>query len=322
MHPVIGAHGRVGAALRGPVAPRGAPARAGPRPGPLRRRPGRRRQRAGRPPGRPGGAAGAPSARRRQLRAGAGGARRWPAPTEGARRLGWSAGGRPRRRAPCCADGRHEEAGLTWELRLGDALDRLDAEPLRADVVFWDPFSPKVNGALWTAGAFSRLAARCAPGAGALHLLHRHRHPRPRCCWPASRSGTATPPAPRRRPPRRRSRRPSRPGRSTPAGWSGWPAPRRPSRPTRPPTRWSGSRPCSSSGRAPDRIAFVPSGRLPPGAGRPSGRRPGSRVAPCGAFAPRARLSVLVSRVDARRGARHRASMALHGAPSPDPASS
>jgi queuine tRNA-ribosyltransferase len=31
--------------------------------------------------------------------------------------------------------------------------------------VFWDPFSPKVNGALWTVGAFSRLAARCAPGA-------------------------------------------------------------------------------------------------------------------------------------------------------------
>jgi queuine tRNA-ribosyltransferase len=32
-------------------------------------------------------------------------------------------------------------------------------------VVYWDPFSPKVNGGLWTAGAFARLAARCAPGA-------------------------------------------------------------------------------------------------------------------------------------------------------------
>ena len=32
-------------------------------------------------------------------------------------------------------------------------------------MVYWDPFSPKVNGALWTADAFARLAARCAPGA-------------------------------------------------------------------------------------------------------------------------------------------------------------
>jgi queuine tRNA-ribosyltransferase len=32
-------------------------------------------------------------------------------------------------------------------------------------VVYWDPFSPKVNGGLWTAHAFALLAARCAPGA-------------------------------------------------------------------------------------------------------------------------------------------------------------
>ncbi len=83
---------------------------------------------------------------------------------DGARRLGWS----PEETAAARAllkGGRHEEAGLTWELRLGEALDRLDEEPLRADVVYWDPFSPKVNDTLWTAGAFSRLAARCSPGA-------------------------------------------------------------------------------------------------------------------------------------------------------------
>jgi queuine tRNA-ribosyltransferase len=83
---------------------------------------------------------------------------------DGARRLGWSAGEAAAARA-LLRDGRHEAPGLTWELRLGDALARLDAEPRRADLVFWDPFSPKVNGALWTAGAFARLAARCAPGA-------------------------------------------------------------------------------------------------------------------------------------------------------------
>jgi queuine tRNA-ribosyltransferase len=83
---------------------------------------------------------------------------------EGALRLGWS----PQEAAAArnlMRDGRHEEQGLTWELRLGEALDRLDDEPRLAHVVYWDPFSPKVNGALWTAGAFSRLAARCAPGA-------------------------------------------------------------------------------------------------------------------------------------------------------------
>jgi queuine tRNA-ribosyltransferase len=83
---------------------------------------------------------------------------------DGAARLGWA----PRDAAAARAllrDGRHEEPGVAWRLELGDALERLDAEPLRADLVFWDPYSPKVNGALWTAGAFARLAARCAPGA-------------------------------------------------------------------------------------------------------------------------------------------------------------
>ena len=83
---------------------------------------------------------------------------------EGARRLGWSTHETEAARA-LLQDGRHEEPGLTWELRLGEALDRLDVEPLRAHVIYWDPFSPKVNSALWTAGAFARLAARCAAGA-------------------------------------------------------------------------------------------------------------------------------------------------------------
>jgi len=82
---------------------------------------------------------------------------------DGARRLGWTGEEAAAARA-LLAGGRHQEPGLTWELRLGEALDRLDVEPLRADLVYWDPFSPKVNGPLWTAGAFARLAARCAPG--------------------------------------------------------------------------------------------------------------------------------------------------------------
>jgi len=83
---------------------------------------------------------------------------------DGSRRLGWSAEETAAARA-LLHGGCHEEPEITWQLRLGEALDRLDAEPLRADMVYWDPFSPKVNGGLWTAGAFALLAARCAPGA-------------------------------------------------------------------------------------------------------------------------------------------------------------
>ncbi len=83
---------------------------------------------------------------------------------DGSRRLGWSDGDVAAARALLDA-GRHEEPGVSWELRHGDALRLLDAEPLRAELVYWDPFSPRVNGDLWTAASFARLAARCAPGA-------------------------------------------------------------------------------------------------------------------------------------------------------------
>jgi queuine tRNA-ribosyltransferase len=83
---------------------------------------------------------------------------------EGAARLGWSAEGLAAARA-LLAHGVHEEPGIAWRLRLGEALERLHGEPWRADVVFWDPFSPKANPDLWTVEAFSTLFARCAPGA-------------------------------------------------------------------------------------------------------------------------------------------------------------
>ena len=84
---------------------------------------------------------------------------------EGVRRLGWSAEEAAAARA-LLRDGRHEEPGLPGGSGPGEALDRLAGEPLRADVVFWDPFSPEGQpGALWTIDAFARLAARCAPGA-------------------------------------------------------------------------------------------------------------------------------------------------------------
>ncbi|MGC4122719.1 MAG: MnmC family methyltransferase [Myxococcales bacterium] len=35
----------------------------------------------------------------------------------------------------------------------------------RADVVFWDPFSPKANPSLWSAALFAALRERCSPDA-------------------------------------------------------------------------------------------------------------------------------------------------------------
>ncbi|HYD40669.1 MAG TPA: tRNA guanosine(34) transglycosylase Tgt [Anaeromyxobacter sp.] len=63
------------------------------------------------------------------------------------------------------AGGRHEEPRVTWRLVLGDATETLPREPARADVVFWDPFSPRVNPALWSVAVFRALRARCGPAA-------------------------------------------------------------------------------------------------------------------------------------------------------------
>ena len=57
--------------------------------------------------------------------------------------------------------GSHESARTRWELRHGDALVLLGREWTNADIVFWDPFSPRANPSLWTVAAFAALR-RCA----------------------------------------------------------------------------------------------------------------------------------------------------------------
>jgi queuine tRNA-ribosyltransferase len=82
---------------------------------------------------------------------------------EGAARLGWSAEDLAAARALLAA-GRHQEPGITWRLALGEAPATVAAAPERADLVFWDPFSPRANPDLWTVGAFAALRGRAAPG--------------------------------------------------------------------------------------------------------------------------------------------------------------
>ena len=61
--------------------------------------------------------------------------------------------------------GVHETPHTRWQLIPGDLLATLPAVSERADIVFWDPYSPRSNPALWTVAAFTALRLRCGPRA-------------------------------------------------------------------------------------------------------------------------------------------------------------
>ncbi len=61
------------------------------------------------------------------------------------------------------ATGKHETGRVHWQLRRGDLLEMLAVEALKADVVFWDPFSPKANPELWTVAAFAAIRRVAGP---------------------------------------------------------------------------------------------------------------------------------------------------------------
>lgn len=61
--------------------------------------------------------------------------------------------------------GECETAKVRWRLHLGDALSCMEACSERADLVFWDPFSPSANPELWTLKAFATLFARVSDAA-------------------------------------------------------------------------------------------------------------------------------------------------------------
>lgn len=83
---------------------------------------------------------------------------------DGARRLGLSGADVLAARALLAA-GAHEEPGAAWRLVRGDVRATLPAREERADVVFWDPFSPRRDADLWTAAVFGALRGRCGPEA-------------------------------------------------------------------------------------------------------------------------------------------------------------
>lgn len=61
--------------------------------------------------------------------------------------------------------GEHAARRTRWRVVLGELPGSLLAGPTGAGVIFWDPFSPRANPDLWTAGAFRLLRGRCGPGA-------------------------------------------------------------------------------------------------------------------------------------------------------------
>ncbi len=64
------------------------------------------------------------------------------------------------------ASGEHRCAHARWRFVRGALPESLDAlADASADVVFWDPFSPRANPSLWTARAFSALRRVCRAGA-------------------------------------------------------------------------------------------------------------------------------------------------------------
>ncbi len=61
--------------------------------------------------------------------------------------------------------GIHETERTRWRLVKGDALALLGSIGDKAEIVFWDPYSPKSNPELWTTRAFELLRRRCGPRA-------------------------------------------------------------------------------------------------------------------------------------------------------------
>ena len=61
--------------------------------------------------------------------------------------------------------GAHQTPHTSWRLVKGDIAATLPLVPERADIVYWDPYSPKSNPGLWTVAAFTALRQRCGPRA-------------------------------------------------------------------------------------------------------------------------------------------------------------
>lgn len=84
--------------------------------------------------------------------------------------LGYPRGHEPLLEALQARGEAHGSGGLSWYLRLGDFPALVEEEPTRAEVVFFDPFSPRTNPAMWRLDTMERLFRARRPGVP-LHLV-------------------------------------------------------------------------------------------------------------------------------------------------------
>ena len=59
------------------------------------------------------------------------------------------------------AQGEWKENGIRWELREGDFVELIAHEKTRPHLIYFDPYSPKVNDEMWTVRNFQQLRSRC-----------------------------------------------------------------------------------------------------------------------------------------------------------------
>lgn len=53
--------------------------------------------------------------------------------------------------------GQYERDGLSWSLRQGDFVQLIEKENAKPHVIFFDPYSPKVNNDMWTLSLFRKI---------------------------------------------------------------------------------------------------------------------------------------------------------------------
>lgn len=70
-------------------------------------------------------------------------------------------------------DGIWSDGTITWELRHGDFLELIESETQIADLVFFDPYSHKVNLEMWTVHAFQKLRRKCSENGALLFTYSR-----------------------------------------------------------------------------------------------------------------------------------------------------
>lgn len=58
-----------------------------------------------------------------------------------------------------------KEQNFCWELRHGDFLSLIESEKEKAQIIFYDPYSPRKNQEMWTTACFKKLIKRCRPDA-------------------------------------------------------------------------------------------------------------------------------------------------------------